>query len=203
MTLALTAVAVTANLLGASMALPQARHLARTRRVEGVSAAWVGVSMALNGWWFAYGLVSEVWVLLPVSAISLALYATIAIVLLRSLGRRCLGGLAIGAFGLGASPLPALMLGGWIAAGIAIGLSYGIQLLPAVVAAYRTRLLDGIAPATWLLAFVEALLWMLYGIGTAEVALVVSGAIGAVLAGAILIRLAITGHRLLRVAVAV
>jgi hypothetical protein len=35
------------------------------------------------------------------------------------------------------------------------------------------------------------------------VALVVSGAIGAVLAGAILIRLAITGHRLLRVAVAV
>jgi len=203
MTLALTVVAVTANLLGASMALPQARHLARTRCVEGVSAAWVGVSMALNGWWFAYGLVSEVWVLLPVSAISLALYATIAVVLLRSLGRRCLGGLAIGAFGLGASPLPALMLGGWIAAGIAIGLSYGIQLLPAVVAAYRTRLLDGIAPATWLLAFVEALLWMLYGIGTAEVALVVSGAIGAVLAGAILIRLAITGHRLLRVAVAV
>jgi uncharacterized protein with PQ loop repeat len=194
----LTSVAVIANVLGASMALPQARHLARTRCVDGISASWVGVSVALNAWWFAYGIAAGVWALIPVSGISLALYVTIAVLLVKALGRRSLIGIGVGAFGLGMVPLPALLLGGWTAAGVAIGLSYGIQLFPAVVAAFRTRALTGIAPATWILAFVEALLWLVYGTGIADMALAVSGAVGAVLAGAILVRLAVTGHRPMR-----
>lgn len=195
MQIALTTIAVVANVIGASMALPQARHLARTRCVDGISASWVGVSIALNAWWLAYGLSERVWALIPVSGISLALYLTIAVLLVTTLGRRTFVGLGLGAFGLGMVPLPALLLGGWTAAGVAIGLSYGIQLFPAVVASFRTRALQGIAPATWILAFVEAVLWLFYGWGIADAALAVSGAVGAVLAGAILVRLAVTGHR--------
>lgn len=199
MHLLLTSIAITANVLGASMALPQARHLLRTRLVDGISPTWVGVSIALNAWWLAYGTVAQVWALLPVSGISLALYLTIGVVLLRTSGRSHLRGILLGAFGLGMVPLPALVLGGWTSAGVAIGLSYGVQLLPAVVAAHRTRVLRGVAPATWILAFVEALLWLAYGIGIADVPLAVSGVVGAAFAGAILVRLAVTGHRPLRV----
>jgi hypothetical protein len=46
---------------------PQARRIARTRRVDGVSAVWIGVSLAINGWWLTYGLVAGVWALVPVS----------------------------------------------------------------------------------------------------------------------------------------
>ncbi len=198
MQILLTTIAVIANVIGASMALPQARHLARTRCVDGISASWVGVSVALNAWWLAYGLSERVWALIPVSGISLALYVTIAVLLVKTVGRRSLGGLGLGAFGLGMAPLPALLLGGWTAAGVAIGLSYGIQLFPAVLAAFRTRALQGIAPATWILALVEAVLWLVYGIGIADMALAVSGAVGTVLAGAILLRLAVTGHRPMR-----
>ena len=55
MNVMLNALVISATVLGSGMALPQARQLARTRRTDGVSPTWVGVSMALNGWWLAYG----------------------------------------------------------------------------------------------------------------------------------------------------
>ena len=44
----LNSVVIVATVLGSWMAFPQARRLARTRRVEGVSPAWIGVSLAIN-----------------------------------------------------------------------------------------------------------------------------------------------------------
>ena len=66
------------------MALPQARQLARTRSTDGVSPTWVGVSLALNGWWLAYGLAAHVWALVPVSMISFLLYLSMAVVFVGS-----------------------------------------------------------------------------------------------------------------------
>ncbi len=176
------------------MAFPQARRLARTRRVEGVSAVWIGVSLAINGWWLAYGLVAGVWALVPVSAISLVLYASMAVVYLGTVGRAALRALSLGAFGLGMFPLPFLIIGGWQLAAIAVGLSYGIQLVPAVVSACRTRDLVGVSASTWLIAWVEAGLWLVYGLGVGDVALTLAGIVGMVMSSIILGRLAVTGH---------
>ncbi len=75
-------------------------------------------------------------------------------------------------------PLPFLVIGGWELAGIAVGLSYGVQLLPAVVAACRTRDLVGVSASTWIIAFVESGLWLVYGIGVGDIALTLAGTVG-------------------------
>ncbi len=93
-------------------------------------------------------------------------------------------------FGLGMVPLPFLLVGGWNLAGVAIGLSYGVQLLPAVVASLRTRVLSGVSSTTWIIALSEAAGWLVYGLGVGDIALTLAGAVGAVMASVILARLA-------------
>jgi uncharacterized protein with PQ loop repeat len=195
MNLVLNLIVVVATIIGSAMALPQARRIARTRCVEGVSAAWIGVSLAINAWWLAYGLAANVWALVPVSAISLVLYGVMAGFFLVSVGRRGLGGMALGMFVLGMVPLPFLIAGGWTLAGVAIGLSYGVQLLPAVIASLRTTVLSGVSSSTWVIACIEAALWFAYGVAVADLALILAGAVGTVMAAVILGRLAVTGHR--------
>ncbi len=194
MNILLNSLVVVATVLGSWMAFPQARQLARTRRVEGVSAVWIGVSLAINGWWLAYGLAAGVWALVPVSAISLVLYASMGAIYLATIGRRALRPMGLGFFGLGMIPLPFLLTGGWASAAIAVGLSYGIQLLPAVVAACRTRDLVGVSASTWLIAFVESGLWLIYGFGVGDTALTLAGVVGVAMSSIILGRLAATGH---------
>jgi uncharacterized protein with PQ loop repeat len=194
MNIALNLLVVVATVLGSWMAFPQARRLVRTRRVEGVSATWIGVSVAINAWWLSYGLAADVWALVPVSAISLGLYGAMAIVYVKTVGRSALASLAVGMLGLGMIPLPFLVVGGWTLAAVAIGLSYGVQLLPAVVAACRSRDLSGVAPSTWLIAWAEAALWLAYGVGVGDLALTLAGIVGVAMASVILGRLAVTGH---------
>jgi uncharacterized protein with PQ loop repeat len=191
----LTSLVAVATILGSWMAFPQARRIAVTRRVDGVSPVWVGVSFGINAWWLTYGLVAGVWALVPVSAISLTLYGTMAAFYVVSAGRAALPGLMFGVFVLGMIPLPFLLVGGWEVAGVAVGLSYGVQLLPAVVAACRSRELGGISSATWLIAAIESALWLVYGVGVDDVALIVAGSLGIAMASLILVRLAVTGHR--------
>lgn len=195
MNLILTSLAISATVLGSGMALPQARRVARTRRVEGVSATWVGVSVILNLWWLVYAVAERVYVLVPVSVISTLLYTTIGIFVVRATGRRSVLAIAAGALGLGMVPLPFLLAGGWALAGVAIGGCYGLQLAPAVVATFRTRVLVGVSSLTWLLAWLESMLWLGYGVGIRDAALIAGGAVGAVMSAAILVRLAVTGHR--------
>lgn len=195
MNLVLNLLVVLATVLGSWMAFPQTRRLVRTRRVDGVSAAWIGVSVAINGWWLAYAFAAEVWALVPVSMLSLALYGVMAVVYVSSVGQRAVPGVALGLFVLGMVPLPFLLARGWALAGIAIGLSYGVQLLPAVVSACRTADLTGVSAATWLIAWLEAALWFVYGMGVADAALILAGVVGVAMASVILGRLAVTGHR--------
>jgi uncharacterized protein with PQ loop repeat len=190
----LNSLIVAATLLGSWMAFPQARRLARTRRIEGVSAVWIGVSLAINGWWLTYGLAAGVWALVPVSAISIVLYGSMAAIYVGTVGRPALAPMGLGFFGLGMIPLPFLIIGGWSLAAIAVGLSYGIQLLPAVVSVCRTRDLVGVSASTWLIAWVEAGLWLVYGLGVGDLALTLAGVVGVAMASIILVRLAVTGH---------
>ncbi|MEL6890272.1 MAG: hypothetical protein AAFP84_01645 [Actinomycetota bacterium] len=194
----LTLLIVVANVLGAGMAFPQALRLARTRRTDGVSGVWAGISIAMNGWWLVYGVAERLWGLVPTSAVAAVIYVFIAVTIVRVDGgaarRSTVGRLVLG-LGLGTAPLPFLALGGWPVAGIAIGLGYGLQLLPAVIAAYRSRELGGIAPGTWIMAWIESAIWVVYGVVVVDPALLVGGTSGVVFPTLLLARLAVTGHR--------
>lgn len=192
--LTLTALLVVANVLGAGMALPQAIRLVRTGSASGVSGTWAGISVAMNVWWLVYGLAERLWGLVPVSVVATIIYVVIAATLVRVRGHRTLVDLGVGV-ALGLAPLPALIVAGWGAAGVAIGLGYGLQLLPAVVASYRTRELDGVAPGTWIMAWVESAVWVVYGLVVLDPALLVGGTSGVILPTLLLLRLDRTGHR--------
>jgi uncharacterized protein with PQ loop repeat len=195
MNLVLNAMVFCATVLGSGMAFPQARKIFRTGRVEGVSAAWAGVSAALNAWWLVYGISEGVWAVVPVSALSLALYLIIAVLIVRRAGPSSLTAIVRGGVALGMVPAPFLLVGGWQLAGTVVGLCYGLQLLPAVVEAYRNSDLVGVAAGTWVIALVEAGLWLAYGSVVADPALIAGGASGVAMSALILARLAAVDGR--------
>ena len=194
MNITLTIVAIAASVLGSGMALPQALRLFRTGRTDGVSPTWIGVSLAINAWWTAYAIAVSLWALLPVATVSIVLYAGIAVAYSRASETSGVPGILAGAFLLGMVPLPVLIAGGWELAGLAVGLCYGLQLAPAVVTAYRTRELLGVSTGTWVISFVEAALWLGYGFGVGDFALVAGGVSGIVMSAAILVRLVAIGR---------
>ncbi|MGB3736653.1 MAG: hypothetical protein WA964_16970 [Ilumatobacter sp.] len=194
-----TIMIVVANVMGAGMAYPQASKLIRTGNTRGVSGVWAGVSLTMNIWWLAYGLANDLWGLVPVSGVAAVLYVAIIVAYLRSAGRSAAGGVLLGAFVLGMVPAPFLAVGGWAVAGLAIGLCYGMQLVPAVAAACRTRELHGVAPSTWIMAWVEAVIWVGYGLYVVDSALLAGGVSGAILTSVILGRLMATGHEPFRI----
>ncbi len=187
----LTLLVAVANVMGAGMIVPQVLRIRRRRSADGLSPAWVGVGIGLNVWWILYGVAEQLWGLLPVSIGAGLLYVVIVVQLV-GLGER--GVLAAVGRGLGVAlvaPFVALVAAGWTAAGLTVGVAYAVQFAPATIAALRSASIDGIAPLTWSMALVEALIWLTYGIATADVALQVGGIGGALMASTILIRLAI------------
>jgi uncharacterized protein with PQ loop repeat len=193
----LTVAVVLANVLGAVMAFPQAIRLVRTRHTEGISPVWAGISVAANTWWIVYGIGTGLWEVLPVSTMSAIAYLMI-IWVLGTVDPSSLRRVALGFVAVAIVPVPVLLTLGWPAVGVVVGLLYGVQLAPAVISAYRTAIPLGIAPATWLLAWSEAFLWGVYGVGTGDIALISAGLVGVVMSTLILVRLVVVRNRMLR-----
>ena len=187
---------VVANVTGAGMIVPQVLRLHRVRGADGVSAVWIGIGIALNLFWLGYGFERDLWGVIPVSAMSLVLYGAMAVLYTRIVGRQAFGKLAAGVAGGAAAPLAAVLLDGWLLAGIVLGLAYTVQFAPAVWSALRSPSLAGVATTTWVLAWIEAVAWLAYGIVRADPAITLGGAGGGVMATVILVVLA--GERLPR-----
>lgn len=186
----LLTVVVFANLLGGAMALPQAIRLHRHRDPSGVAPTWAVISAVGNAWWVVYGIGGGSFGVVPVAFFSMTVYLSIIVVLWPLCAdsqvriRMVAVGLAIAVI-----PLPALALGGWPAVGIVVGALYGLQLAPAVATAYRTSDLQGVSATTWVLALVEAILFGIYGLATADAGILVLAACGIAGSGALLVRL--------------
>lgn len=194
----LTSVVIAANLLGAAMAVPQARKLLQSRRIEGVSLSWATVSAVVNAWWGVYGLAIRDVSIVPVSLVSVMAYTVIAVSVVRfsPAGARSHQWRAAGVAALVAVvPAAAWWLGGWPMAGIALGALYGIQLSPAVASVYRTADVRGVSIATWVIAFVEAGLWGVYGVASIDAGLVTLAVTGVTMSGLVLVRLAMRRPR--------
>ncbi len=187
----MTLLLIIANITGAGMIVPQVARLHRTRSLAGVSSQWIGVGIAMNAWWVAYGLAQSLWGILPVSGVGFALYLTMAIQVIR-LDRATISRVGAGAAAVAFIPLAALFVGGWPGAGLAIGLCYGVQFAPAMIEALTATDLGGISAPTWWMAWVEAAIWLVYGLSIGDVALIVGGGGGAAMSTAILFRLTTT-----------
>ncbi len=186
---------IVANVFGAGMILPQVNRLRLARTLDGVSATWVGVGIAMNLWWIAYALPNELWGLLPVSSIAAGLYLVMAWYVVTIAGAAGLRPLMIGLCLFGSVPLIALVVGGLPGAGLAIGLSYGAQFAPAAATAVRAVGTAGISGTTWTMGLVEALIWLLYGVTLRDWALVIGGGGSTLMAAVIVIRLALDPGR--------
>lgn len=181
---------VVANITGAGMIVPQVMRLHRVRGVDGVSAVWIGIGIALNLFWLAYGLDRGLQALIPVSGVSIVLYGVMAFLYLRIAGARAVTHLAVGFVGASSLPAAALAVGGWELGGIALGLAYTVQFSPAVWSAVTAPSLNGVAAGTWRLAWVEAAAWLTYGLVRADPAITLGGAGSGAMASMILVALA-------------
>ena len=191
-------VVIAANILGAAMAVPQARKLLRTRRTDGVSVTWATVSASVNAWWGVYGVAIDDYSIVPVSVVAVVSYLVIAVGLIHFSPTSAIG-LVLPAFGavlvVSTIPLVALAFAEWTTAGIVLGALYGIQLLPAVIAVYRAADVSGVAAATWAIAFVEAALWGVYGFANVDVGLATLAGTGLVMSSLVLVRLVVRRPR--------
>ncbi len=186
-TVLLTSTVVVANVTGATMVLPQVLRLRRGQRVDGVSPLWVGAGMATNVWWAAYALHQQVWGLAPVTAVGAVLYSVIAAQYAAIAGPTVVPRFVAGALGSSVAPAAALVVAGMPAAGVVLGFSYAVQFAPAAWTARRAERVDGVAPITWVLAWVEAAAWFGYGAAIGDAALVIGGAGGALMSSLVLI----------------
>ncbi|MDH3190832.1 MAG: PQ-loop domain-containing transporter [Acidimicrobiia bacterium] len=152
---------ILATISTASFLLPQIVKLVRTRNTAGVSTTWPALGFAINVGWFTYMISQQLWVSIAPPFITFVAYA-VTLWALRRAGRDIrapyVRGLAAAVILVGVA-----IVGGWEVLGIALGLSYGVVSAPSVWTAYRTSDPSGIAPLTWWIGAVEALLWGSFG----------------------------------------
>ncbi len=152
---------VLATISTAAFLLPQIVKLVRTRNTAGVSTTWPALGFVINVGWFSYMISQQLWVSIAPPFISLVAYG-VTLWALRRAGRD----IAPSYFrGMAAAVVLVAIafVGGWTVLGIALGLSYGVMVAPSVWTAYRTADPSGIAPLTWWIGAVEALLWGSFG----------------------------------------
>ena len=145
--------------------LPQPIRLMRTGVPDGVSPMAV-MNIALTELaWLSYGLIEglvPVWVV-SLPALPLGLWTVVLI--RRQITRRDL---------LGSGIWLATIALGWATGALAVVLAASVLVNygPQVVTSLRGHRLEGLAPATWWLALVDASLWGAYGFAVGDPALI-------------------------------
>lgn len=152
---------VLAAISTAAFLVPQIFKLVRTRDTAGISTTWPALGFAINVGWFSYMISQQLWVSIAPPAITFTAYG-VTLWALRRAGRDIAPTYLRGA-GAAVALVAITIVGGWTVLGVALGLSYGAVLAPSVWTAYRTASPSGIAPLTWWIGAVEALLWGSFG----------------------------------------
>ena len=187
-------VAVVANGATFVQIVPQIVRLVRTGHTEGVSTIWAAVGMTINLGWLAYVLENQFWEAIPsiiaaVSSFGLALY------LLCRNGVSARTALLLSA-AVAVASVGIQQAAGWTVLGTVLGLSNGLYLGPALIAAWRDRAPVGVSPGTWWLTVLEGFLWGLYGVLVAAIPIMVYGSTAILLAAGVLLRLWMTRDRI-------
>jgi uncharacterized protein with PQ loop repeat len=184
---------IVATILAVASLVPQALRLHRTRDTAGVSVLWTALGTITNAAWAVYLTHKGLWAGLTATIATVLFYGGlfIALVRLRAPWRPA----ALGGIGWALFLCAVLALGGWVALGAVLGVSYGVQVAPSVWTAYRTWAPTGISPGTWSLLLVQVLLWGVYGLAERDGAIVLFAVTGTIASILMLARWAVTRGR--------
>jgi len=173
--------------------LPQVARLVRTRAPAGVSATWLGFGVVLNSGWVAYCVEMGLWLVLPLQ-VSLVAQQAVALRVLLPLDRAQQRPALIRAGALAVVCAVVFASAGWMVLGVVLGISYGVQLGPAVVRAWRSSNLSGVSPATWGLSGAESAVWGVFGWAVADGPILVYAVSGVLASVLVLVRLGTSGQ---------
>jgi uncharacterized protein with PQ loop repeat len=180
--------ATLATVVAVAGAAPQIRRTLVTRDVAGVSVSAAALGATTECCWVAYAFEHALWSAVP-EAVLMCIADVIMVTLVISVNRATAWcGLIAGAWAVALATTATLV--GSTAFGIALGGAYAFQAAPAVWSVYRCATPSGVAPATWVLLGIEAIMWGIYGLGHNDPASITFALIGSVVASAILVRLA-------------
>jgi uncharacterized protein with PQ loop repeat len=152
---------VIGTLVGLSRALPQLLRLLQTRSASGVSVDSSATSSVVSFGWMAYGILSAQPFVILATGLSGIVYALISLAALRF-------GRTIGEIRVAPLWCVVLLLANLLAgkSGLGIVLAVGVLVanLPQVWVAYRETNLADLSLGTWLLCFIDGLVWGIYAL---------------------------------------
>lgn len=163
--------------------VPQIVRVLRTRSVAGVSGSTTWLGFTINAAWVSYGVARG---LVPVAVLSTAYvagYAVVGVLLVSRGNRRGIGTGVLAAAGLAAL----VLVGGWVALGTVLALAVLPQFLPQVAEAWRSDDLAGLAPGTYVIGFVDGVVWGGFGAVAGDRPLMLYGVIMCAVAVAVLV----------------
>jgi len=185
--------AIAATLLAATFLVPQIARLLSRGDTAGLSAVWAGFGVITNLAWVAYLGAQDLRVASIAPALAVVSYSiTLFLILRRTPGI----GWWRSSFWYTASLLAAEALVGPAGLGLLLAMTPAVQLMPGVIGVYGTRRPTGVAPATWLIAAAEALLWGCYGWLVADLPLIGYGVVTVIGSVLILVRCWVTRSRI-------
>ena len=188
-------IAVVATSMTVACGWPQLRRLRRTGDVRGVSFTTTTLSISSELGWLIYLSGEGLWSALPETILTIGVNIVLTVALVRARARWV--GAAGTASAWGAVLVGARVIGGAPAIAVALSVTYAVQLVPSVWAAWRAWCPSGVAPGAWSVRLVQSLLWGVYGLVRHDPPLLVLGAIGSVTSLAVLARLVMTRSRVL------
>jgi uncharacterized protein with PQ loop repeat len=149
------------TLVGLSRALPQLLRLLRTQGASGVSADSSATSSVVSFGWMAYGILSVQPYVILATGLSGIVYALITLAGLR-FGRSIKE--------IRVAPLWCVVLllvylwAGQSSLGVVLAVSVLVANLPQVRVAFRETDLTDLSLGTWLLCFIDGLVWGIYAL---------------------------------------
>ncbi len=181
------AIAVVATVMTVACGWPQLQRLRHTGDVRGISFTTTTLSISSELGWLMYLAGEGLWSALPETVLTIAVDVVLTLALVRA-GARWVGAAGT-ASAWGAVLAGCMVIGGAPAMAVALSVTYAVQLVPSVWAAWRARCPSGVAPAAWTLRLIQSVLWGVYGYMRHDQPLLVLGVIGSVASVAVLARL--------------
>lgn len=182
-----------AGAFAAPQYVPQLLRVRRLGAAAGVSWTWAALACVNNLAWAGYFL----WAGMPTGLVAVLSCALVAGLLTLELTRSA-GGVAPGPVALvllwAVVMALAGLLGGRPALGAAMNVALLVQVVPAVVSAWRAPAATGISVGTWLLVMAELTCFGLAGLARGDLTLVLLGLTGD-LAGALMLARVARGRR--------
>jgi uncharacterized protein with PQ loop repeat len=157
--------------------VPQILKLRRTDDAAGLSTPWALLTGINNTAWFGYFAASRYWFALIPSSSAALLGGCLGIMLNQRRRMTGRGWSMIGAWTVAlvvAASIDRRLLGATLTG------AFLVQVVPAVITAYRTRHPTGIAQGTWLLILAELSCWAVFGAAKRDGPLIILGASGVI-----------------------